>query len=497
MWNVEMKVSSGRWSIILAIALAAFGMVWGWGSAGGAGATDAASLGDRPSFVELCKQAKPAVVNIRTTKTVKGRDRLFDYYFGPQTPSPFGDDFFERFFRQQPHKEHKERSLGSGFIISEDGYILTNNHVVEEADKIKVRFSDEKELEAKIVGKDAKTDIALIKVEPAEKLHRVVLGDSDALEVGEWVMAIGNPFGFEHSVTVGVVSAKGRVIGLGSAYDDFIQTDASINPGNSGGPLINTKGEVVGINTAMLAQAQGIGFAIPINLAEEILPQLKDKGRVVRGWLGVMVQKVTPDLAEKFGLTVGKGALVSKVEPGSPADKAGLKEGDIIIRFEGVEISEMNELPRVVARTAVGKKTEVVVFRAGKEKALQVVLGEMPDAEGAEGGEREEKNLGMTVEEITPDLAKRIGIEETEGVIVSSVEPGSPADEAGIRAGDVIKEVNRQTIGDMDAYLEALDKVKADENILFFIRRGNDTLFLVVKPGKGGEDAPDKGENHE
>jgi serine protease Do len=468
-----------------------------WFQTTSASEKDAGGFADRPSFVELYKLTKPAVVNIRTTKVVKGRDRLFDYYFGPQMPAPFGEDFFERFFEQRPQKEHKERSLGSGFIISADGYILTNNHVVEEADKIKVRLSNEKEFDARVVGKDPKTDIALIKVEASERLHTLQLGDSDALEVGEWVMAIGNPFGFEHSVTVGVVSAKGRVIGLGSAYDDFIQTDASINPGNSGGPLINTRGEVVGINTAMLAQAQGIGFATPINMAEEILPQLKDKGRVVRGWLGVMVQKVTPDLAEKFGLGEGKGALVSKVEPGSPADRSGIKEGDIIIKFERTEISEMNELPRVVARTPVGKKTDVVVFRGGKEKTLNVELGEMPDAEVSKGEQKGDKSLGMTVEEFTPEVANRLGIEDKEGVIVTGVEPESGADDAGIRTGDVIKEVNRQTIGGLKEYLDALDKVKAEENILFFIKRGNDTLFLVVKPEEPRNDAPGEGGKHE
>ncbi len=441
---------------------------------------------ERPSFVELAKKVNPAVVNIRTIKVIKGRSRVFRYYFGPNFPRDFfGDDFWERFFGEQPEREYKEQSLGSGFIISEDGYILTNNHVVEGADKIKVRLSNEKEYEGRVVGKDSKTDIALIKVEADDNhLPTVKLGDSDSLEVGEWVMAIGNPFGLEHTVTVGVVSAKGRVIGMGP-YDNFIQTDASINPGNSGGPLINTKGEVIGINTSIFTPSGGnvgIGFAIPINMAKEIIPQLKEKGRVVRGWLGVMVQKVTPELAESFGLKEGKGALVGKVNEGSPAEKAGIKQGDIIIKFDGKEIKEMNELPRIVANTPVGKKVEVVVFRNGKEKALKVKVGEMPEEKEIAFEKEKEKNLGMTVQELTPELASRLGLYDEEGVIVRRVEPNGPADEAGIRRGDIIKEVNRKPIKNMGDFLEAIEKAKPGENILLFIKRGEDTLYLVLKP---------------
>ena len=442
---------------------------------------------DRPSFVEIAKEINPAVVNISTEKTVKGNDKVFRHYFGPNTPSPwdfFGDDFFERFFGEQPGREHKEKSLGSGFIISKDGYILTNNHVVEGADTIKIRLSNDKEYAGKVIGKDAKTDLALVKVEAKEILPFVILGDSDFLQVGEWVMAIGNPFGLEHTVTVGVVSAKGRVIGAGP-YDNFIQTDASINPGNSGGPLVNTKGEVIGINTAIVAQANGIGFAIPANMAKEILPQLKEKGRVVRGWLGVMVQKVTPELAQSFGLAEGKGALVAQVQERSPAAKAGIKKGDIILKFEGKEISEMDELPRLVAGTPVGKKANVVIFRDKKEMSLTVDLGEMPEEEkeitpAREGG----NNLGISVQELTPELANQLGIMDTEGVIVNKVEPGGPAAEVGIRKGDLIKEVNRKPVKNMRAYLEAIGKVKPGENVLLFIKRGEDSLFIVLKSDK-------------
>lgn len=445
------------------------------------------NIADRPSFVEIAKEINPAVVNISTEKIVKGDDKVFRHYFGPGAPSPwdfFGDDFFERFFGEQPGREHKEKSLGSGFIISKDGYILTNNHVVEGADTIKVRLSNNKEYAGKVIGKDAKTDLALIKVEAKEILPFVILGDSDLLQVGEWVMAIGNPFGLEHTVTVGVVSAKGRVIGAGP-YDNFIQTDASINPGNSGGPLVNTKGEVIGINTAIVAQANGIGFAIPANMAKEILPQLKEKGRVVRGWLGVMVQKVTPELAQSFGLAAGKGALVAQVQEGSPAAKAGIKKGDIILKFEGKEINEMDELPRLVAGTPVGKKANVVIFRDKKEMSLMIDLGEMPEEEkeiapAKEGG----NNLGMSVQELTPELANQLGIMDNEGVIVNKVEPGGPADEVGIRKGDLIKEVNHKPIKNMRAYLEVIGKVKPGENVLLFVKRGEDSLFVVLKPDK-------------
>lgn len=441
----------------------------------------------RPSFVALVKKLKPAVVNISTEKVVKGGGRVFRHYFGPEGPSSprdfFGDDFFERFFGDVPERDFKEKSLGSGFLISNDGYILTNNHVVEGADTIKVRLSDEKEFEGKIIGKDPKTDIALIKVETKEDLPFVTLGDSDALEVGEWVMAIGNPFGLEQTVTVGVVSAKGRVIGAGP-YDDFIQTDASINPGNSGGPLINIQGEVIGINTAIIAQGQGIGFATPVNIAKEELPQLKEKGRVVRGWLGVVVQKVTPELAESFGLEEGKGALVGKVEKGSPAEKAGVKKGDIIIKFNGKEIKEMNELPRIVAGAPIGKKINVFIFRDGKEKTFQVVIGEMPEEKTVAFEKKGEKNLGMTVQEITPDVASQLGLYDEEGVIVSNVEPGGPADEVGIRRGDIIKEVNRKPIKNMKEYSAEIEKVEPGGNALLFLKRGEDTLYVVLKPEK-------------
>ena len=306
-----------------------------------------------PDFVALAKKLKPAVVNVSTAKTIAPQKKFH------RAPSPFGTDpfeeFFDRFFENAPQRSYKQRSLGSGFIISDDGYILTNNHVVAGADEIKVKLGDKREFKAEVKGTDEKLDLALIKIEAKDHFPVARLGDSDTIEVGEWVMAIGNPFGLEQTVTAGIVSAKGRVIGSGP-YDDFIQTDASINPGNSGGPLFNAQGEVIGINTAIVAGGQGIGFAIPINMAKGIITQLKEKGKVTSGWLGVSIQAMTPELAQSFGLEAEKGALVNEVMKDSPADKAGIKSGDIILEFDGKAVHEMNELPRLVAETPVGKK---------------------------------------------------------------------------------------------------------------------------------------------
>jgi serine protease Do len=443
-----------------------------------------------PSFTELAKRVKPVTVNISTTKIVKGRKsfRRFEPPSGSddeQFREFFGDDFFRRFFGDIPQRDFKQQSLGSGFIIDREGYILTNNHVVAEADEIKVKLENEKEYDAKIIGRDEKTDIALIKITkaPAE-LPVAVLGDSDALEVGEWVMAIGNPFGLMETVTVGVVSAKWRKIGAGP-YDDFIQTDASINPGNSGGPLFNLNGEVVGINSAIYTPSGGnigIGFAAPINLAKKILRQLKEKGKVTRGWLGVVVQEVTPELAKSFGLKEGKGALVADAEKGGPADTAGLKGGDVIITFDGKEITKMSDLPLMVAETEVGKKVTVTVIRDGNDKKFAVTIGELKEKEAATASAEEQSTLGLTAEQITPDMARRYGLPEDEGILITQVEPGSPADDSGVKRGDIIKEINRKPVKTMSQYLKALEKGKSGENILFLIKRGRNSIWIVIKP---------------
>ncbi len=457
----------------------------------GAKKTDAAATTSSLApnlFVDLTKRVKPGVVNISTKKVVKGGGRVFRQFNPPSRERDpfrdfFGEDFFNRFFGDQPQRDFVQRSLGSGFIIDKEGYIITNNHVIEGASEIHVRLSTEKEYDAEIVGRDSKTDIALIKIKAWNDLPVVELGDSDRLEIGEWVMAIGNPFGLSHTVTVGIVSAKGRVIGSGP-YDDFIQTDASINPGNSGGPLFNINGEVVGINTAIVASGQGIGFAIPVNVAKEILPQLKKQGKVTRGGIGVYVQKMTPELAKSFGLEKGEGALVADVIPGGSAETAGVRRGDVITKFDGKEIREMNELPRLVAATPVGKEVELDILREGKPLKLKLKVGELKEEAPAVAEEKAQIDLGMSVQEITPEMARQLRLKEAGGVIVTQVEPGSPAEETGVQRGDVIQEINGQPIRKLSDYQGAIGKVKKDEVVRLLIKRGDRNLYLAFRSNK-------------
>ena len=427
------------------------------------------------SFAELAKKASPSVVNISTVKIMRGRGQV-PLPFGPNDPFK---DFFDRFFKDQMPKDYKQQSLGSGFIIDKEGYILTNNHVVEKSDEIKVRLSDEREFPAKIIGKDPKTDLALIKLDTNQSLDLtpLSLGDSDALEVGDWVIAIGNPFGLGHTVTAGIVSAKYRQIGAG-AYDSFIQTDASINPGNSGGPLLNRAGEAVGINSAIYSQSGGsigIGFAIPVKMAKDLLPQLK-KGKVTRGWLGVVVQKITPDLKEKLKLKDEKGALVADVSGGGPADKAGVKRGDVIVTFDGKEIRDTSDLPYAVASTPVGKSVTVEVIRKGQKKGIQVKIGELKDQKEPQEAAESKPSLGMTVEEITPDLAKNFGLSETSGVIVTQVAEGSPAQEAGVRPGDVVLEMDQEPVKDVASLEKKAAEYKKGDTALLLVKRRSATL---------------------
>jgi serine protease Do len=424
---------------------------------------------------DLVKMVKPAVVNISTTTIVK--------YKRPNYRSPFGrdpfEDFFKDFFGRLPRGQ-KRKSLGSGFIVTGDGYILTNNHVVQRADEITVRLHDEKEFKAEVIGTDPKTDIALIKIEAGENLPHVTLGDSAALEVGAWVVAIGNPFGLSHTVTTGIVSAKGRVIGSGP-YDDFIQTDASINPGNSGGPLFNLKGEVVGINTAIVQGGQGIGFAIPVNIGRNVFTQLKVTGKVVRGFLGVYIQKITPDMAESIGLKGTDGVIVTQVIEDSPAEKSGLKQGDVITQFEGKKVHDPHELPSLVASTAPGKRANLTVVRDGKKKKLTVKIGELKEGAGTKFGTDVIGELGVAVQDISEEVAKHLNIENREGVIVTGVEEGSPADDVGIKGQDIIRQVNRVSIKGLDEFRNALKKVKKEKNVLFLIERGKMRMFVVLK----------------
>ncbi len=438
----------------------------------------AAGFGVPTNFADLAEAASPAVVNIQTSKTVTQQaprvPRQWEEFFG----LPF-EEFFGRRQRSVP-------SLGTGFVISQDGYIVTNNHVVEDVDTIKVAFDDEREFDAEIIGRDPKTDIALIRVKSDVKLTALPLGDSSTVRPGDWVVAIGNPFGLEHTVTAGIVSAKGRNIGQGP-YDDFIQTDAAINPGNSGGPLLNLRGEVIGINTAINPRANTIGFAVPVNMAKEILPQLRSSGHVTRGWLGVLIQKITPDLAESFGLEDDEGALVSRVDPAGPAAAAGIERGDVIVEFDGTKIASMEDLPRKVAATSVGAKVPVIVLRDGKRKKIDVEIGELaePELADANGSPAEESGtarFGIKAQDVTPQMAKQLGLEEGDGgVVITGVEQGSPAEAANLRRGDVVLEVDRQEVGSVSELKKALDA--AEDGALLLIRRGESTLFVAMKDG--------------
>jgi serine protease Do len=436
------------------------------------------------SFADLAEKLAPTVVNVYTTQVVKS----------PHIPNEFFDnDLFRRFFRMPdmpenfPQREMKRTSLGSGVILSEDGYIITNNHVVEDADEINVRFSDNEEYEAKIIGRDAKTDLALIKIEPKHTLQPASLGDSEKLRVGDWVIAIGNPFGFEQTVTAGIVSAKGRFLG-GSTYENFIQTDASINPGNSGGPLFDVEGKMVGINTAIYSRSGGnvgLGFAIPVNMAKSVITQLKETGKVSRGWLGVMIQTVTSELAKEFHMERPMGALVGEVSPDSPAAKAGIKAGDIITKFAGKEISQMNMLPAIVAQTPVGSKVEVELVRNGKKKTVTVSIGKLQEEEevaaGKSGVGELDEELGLTVQELTKDLAQSMGIEEESGLIITDVEPGSKADEIGLRRGDIILEIDRKPAKTVEELKKALKSKNDKDSILLLIKRDTHTSFVILK----------------
>jgi serine protease Do len=434
-----------------------------------------------PSFADLSEQVKHAVVNISTTQVLK--ENPMQPFMAPNSPFRefFGDEFFKRFFGDTPSGSMKTHALGSGMIIDTEGLILTNNHVVEKADEIKIRTDAQREYDAKVVGRDPKTDLALIRVTPDKDFPKPVkLGNSDAIRVGDWVMAVGNPFGLGHTVTAGIISAKGRVIGAGP-YDDFLQTDAAINPGNSGGPLFDMNGEVVGVNTAIVAQGQGIGFAIPINLAKEILVQLKT-GKVIRGWLGIMIQDITPELAQSFDIQETKGVIVADLVADGPAEKAGLKRGDVITRLNGKEVENAHALSRMVASTAPEATITLQVIRDGKSREIKAAIGTMP-ADGAEAApSKKESTWGLTVQNLTPELAQRFEWDAAEhGVVISSVQPGSPAADVKLRPGDLIKEINRQKIQNLKDYNQALQKVKKGESLLLLVKRGDRTFYVPLK----------------
>jgi serine protease Do len=445
--------------------------------------------GLQDAFVQVAQAAKPSVVNIATTqRPVPSEGRRGQQQVPPSFRGPFreffGEDFMERFFGEgQPRERH---SLGSGVIVDKRGYILTNNHVIEQADEIEVRLSDKRKLKASVVGKDPKTDLAVIKVEASEDLPVARLGDSEKIRIAEWVMAIGNPFGLTQTVTVGVVSAVGRSdVGI-TIYEDFIQTDASINPGNSGGPLVNMAGEVIGINTAIVASGQGIGFSIPINMAREITDRLIAQGRVVRGWLGIGIQDLTEELATQFGVKPEEGVLVGNVMKDGPADRAGMKTGDVIQEFNGVKITNVRQLQREVAQAPINIEARVRILRERQPSTLSVLLGEQPaetaaTPPGAAPAETAGR-FGFSVQELTAELREQLGLQKTGGVVVSGVEEGGPAGRAGMRAGDVITQVNREPIKSLQDFTRLLGQVRRGGNLLLLVQRDGSSRFVVLSP---------------
>lgn len=435
------------------------------------------------AFVKVADEVKPAVVNLSVEKRIRGR--IFSPWFGfkDEFRDPFFDEFFDHFFKDFREREYTQQSLGSGVIVDPRGYILTNNHVIKGADEIKVTLLDGRTFKGKVVGADPKTDLALIKIDAKDDLPVARLGDSDEVKIGNWAIAIGNPFGLDHTMTVGVISAKGRAIGV-AEYEDLIQTDASINPGNSGGPLVNIRGEVIGINTAIIAGGQGIGFAIPINMARKIIDDLIEHGKVIRAWLGVYIQEVTPELAKKFkGAKPKKGVLVSMVMPDSPAKKAGIKRGDIILSVDRKKVSTPRELQKEILKRKIGQKVKLEVLREGRIIIVNIKLAQLRE-KGEELVELETTSSwrGMTVQTLTPELAKHFGLPTREkGVLISEVAHRSLAYKARLRKGDLIKEINHRPIEDLSDFNRIVRKIPKEDDAMLVIKREQFTFFVVLQ----------------
>ncbi|MFO0753060.1 MAG: DegQ family serine endoprotease [Thermodesulfovibrionales bacterium] len=433
------------------------------------------------AFSEIARSVAPSVVNISSVKTVRRQAAPFDDFFDFLYPFPDGHG-----------RKWKEQSLGSGVVVSPDGYIVTNNHVVEQSDDIKVTLYDRRAFRAKIIGADPKTDIAVIKID-AKGLPGVPWGDSDRLQVGEFVLAIGSPFGLSHTVTMGIISAIGRVdVGIAD-YENFIQTDAAINPGNSGGPLTNVKGELIGINTAIFSKTggyQGIGFAVPSNMVRLVMDQLVKKGRVTRGWIGVAIQELTPEIAQKFGLTASEGALVSDVVKGGPAAVAGMTRGDIILEFNGKQVRDVGMFRNMVAQSRIGAPAAIKILRKDKEIAAAVTIAELPSEaadtapSSPQNTESEENVLsGIAVVDLNRSIGKQLGIDKDEkGVVIVRVEPGSSAEDAGIKKGDVIQEIDRQRIGNLNDFNRIVSRVKPDDSVLLFVNRKGKRFYAALSP---------------
>ena len=450
----------------------------------------AANAQNLPDFTELVEDAAPGVVNISTSRTVQrsavpgfegfGRQDIpdiFRHFFGES----FGDGFPSPPGNGQGRSEERQ-SLGSGFIISDDGYVMTNAHVVQDADEILVRLNDRRELSAEVIGSDVQTDVALLKID-ASDLPTLTLGDSDALRVGEWVAAIGSPFGFDHSVTAGIVSAINRTLPR-DAYVPFIQTDVAINPGNSGGPLFNLNGEVVGINSQIFTRSggfMGVSFAIPINVAMDVADQLREDGRVNRGWLGVMIQPVSRDLAESFGMDEAIGALIADLDPEGPAARGGLKAGDVILKVNGEEVERSSTLPRLIGRGAPGTEVELTLMRDGEEMTESVELGSWPNAEGQpeQASSNNQVRLGVMVAEIDEAMREQLNI--SGGVDVRQVEPGSVAAEAGIRPGDVLVSIDHRSVSSSDELVEIVEGLPTDRAIPIRLFRDGRSLFVALR----------------
>lgn len=449
----------------------------------------AAQAQELPDFTELVKQAAPGVVNISTTRQVERRSMPFSGPQGQEIP-----EIFRHFFGDQipfgqggiPGGSEERHSLGSGFIIDKDGYILTNAHVVDGADEVVVRLNDRRELNAEVVGSDAKTDVALLKVD-ANNLPTLNIGDSNQLEVGEWVAAIGSPFGFDHSVTSGIVSAIDRTL-PSDAYVPFIQTDVAINPGNSGGPLFNLDGEVVGINSQIFTRSggfMGLSFAIPINVAMDIADQLRSEGRVSRGWLGVVIQPVSRDLAESFGLDGAKGALIAEVAPSTPAADAGLKAGDIILSVNGEEVDSSTTLPRLIGRVNPGEEADLAVLRNGERVEKTVTVGDWPEEAraGASGDARDpQSRLGISVAPLEQEQLERLELDS--GVRVVQVDPAGAAAKAGVRAGDIIVSLDQQDIASPEQLAEVISQVEGNRAVPLRLYRDGRSLFVALRLGQ-------------
>ncbi len=458
------------------VSRVAYAVECGQAQAARAGLQDARDLSD--AFYEVTKAVQPSVVNIRSLKKIAASAAQ------PEIPEAFREFFGDRFSGNHGQREYVQRGLGSGVIVSSDGYILTNNHVVAGASDITVALSDDRTFEADVIGTDEKTDLAVLKINATDLLP-AELGDSDALRVGEWVLAMGNPFGLSHTVTAGIISAKGRA-NMGIAdYEDFIQTDAAINPGNSGGPLVSLDGKVIGINTAIATATgryEGVGFAIPSKMVSQIMDAIINEGGVVRGWLGVGIQPLTDNLAHSFGYDSTEGVLVGHIEPDGPADEAGLKPGDIIVTFNNTPVKDMNKFRNRVAATKPGEQAKVEVFRDGDRQTFTVEIGELPEQNTADVGTNSIENLGLEVQELNEPIAKQLGLEaDATGVVVTSVEAGSVAEKRGLLRGDIIVAIGKSTIRNMGDFRRTMRTSDLDKGVRLRVMTRGMQRFVFLK----------------